>query len=142
MIFNAVRVLIPTMVMNFPKHFVMTPYLAAREYATLLGLALDQHDMKINIRDTYRAGIVDALFTLGVLKTGLCESDSVLAMDDLEGHIDPGTVYTEKVDYDNFVVDPAIPKSTCTRMRPSWAIASPCLAADAAGIRPVQRTTW
>jgi hypothetical protein len=107
MIFNAVRVLIPTMVMNFPKHFVMTPYLAAREYATLLGLALDQHDMKINIRDTYRAGIVDALFTLGVLKTGLCESDSVLALDDLEGHIDPGTVYTEKVDFDNFVVDPA-----------------------------------
>lgn len=106
MIFNAVRVLIPTMVMNFPKHFVMTPYLEAREYANLLGLALDQHDLKINIRDVYRAGIVDAIFTLGVLKTGLCESDSILAMDDLEGHIDPGTVYTEKVDFDNFVVDP------------------------------------
>lgn len=106
MIANAIRVLIPTMVMNFPKHFVMTPYIESREYANLLALALDQHDLKINIRDTYRAGIVDAIFTLGILKTGLCESDSILAMDDLEGHIDPGTVYTEKVDFDNFVVDP------------------------------------
>lgn len=106
MIFNAVRVLIPTMVMNFPKHFVMTPYLAAREYANMLGLALDQHDLKINIKDTYRAALVDAIFTLGIIKTGLCASDSVLAMDDGEGHIDPGTVYSNKVDYDNFVVDP------------------------------------
>ena len=106
MMFNAVRVLIPSLVMNFPKHFVMTPYLEAREYANLLALALDQHDMKINIKDTYRAAIVDAIFTLGILKTGLCESDSVLAMDDMEGHVDPGTVYTEKVDFDDFLADP------------------------------------
>lgn len=106
MIFNAVRVLLPTMVMNFPKHVIETPYLQSKQYANLLGLALDQHDMKIKIRDTYRAAIVDAIFTLGILKTGLCASDSILAMDDLEAHIDPGTVYTEKVDFDNFVVDP------------------------------------
>lgn len=106
MIFNAVRVLLPTMVMNFPKHTIVTPYLQSKQYANLLALALDQHDMKIKIRDTYRAAIVDAIFTLGVLKTGLCASDSILAMDDLEAHIDPGTVYTEKVDFDNWVVDP------------------------------------
>jgi len=106
MIFNAVRILVPTMVMNFPKHTLMTPYLQAKQYATLLGLALDQHDQKIRIRDVYRACIVDAIFTLGIMKTGLCASDSILAMDDLEAHIDPGTVYTEKVDFDNFVVDP------------------------------------
>lgn len=106
LMFNAVRVLIPSLVMNFPKHFVMTPYLEARQYANLLALALDQHDLKIGVRDLYRAGIVDAIFTLGILKTGLCQSDSVLAMDDMEGHIDPGTVYTEKVDFDNFIIDP------------------------------------
>lgn len=106
MIFNAVRILVPTMVMNFPKHTIMTPYLQAKQYANLLGMALDQHDQKIRIRDVYRATIVDAIFTLGIMKTGLCASDSILAMDDMEAHIDPGTVYTEKVDFDNFVVDP------------------------------------
>lgn len=106
MIFNAVRILLPTMVMNFPKHVIETPYLASKQYAMLLGLALDQHDAKIKIRDVYRAAIVDAIFTLGVIKTGLCQSDSVLAMDDLEAHVDPGTVYSEKVDFDNWVVDP------------------------------------
>lgn len=106
MLFNAVRILLPTMVMNFPKHTIMTPYLQAKQYANLLSLALDQHDLKIKIRDTYRAVIVDAMFTLGIMKTGLCQSDNVLALDDLEAHIDPGTVYTEKVDFDNWVVDP------------------------------------
>ena len=106
MIFNAVRALVPTMVMNFPKHTIMTPYLQAKQYANLLSLALDQHDQKIRIRDTYRAVIVDAIFALGIMKTGLCASDSILAQDDMEAHIDPGTVYTEKVDFDNWVVDP------------------------------------
>jgi hypothetical protein len=106
MVFNAIRVLLPTMVMNFPRTIIMTPYLASREYATLLGLALDQNDKKINICNEYRASIVDAIFTLGILKTGLCQSDSVYAMDDMEGHVDAGTVYTKKVDFDNWVVDP------------------------------------
>lgn len=105
LIFNAVRVLVPTMVMNFPKHTIQTPYLAVRQYAELLGLALDQHDMKIDIRNIYRRVIVDAIFTMGILKTGLAQSDSVYAIDDLT-RIDPGTVYTEAVDFDNFVVDP------------------------------------
>lgn len=105
LIFNAVRVLVPTMVMNFPKHTIETPYLAVRQYAELLGLALDQHDKKIDIANVYRRVIVDAIFTLGILKTGLAQSDSVYAIDD-ETRIDPGTVYTEAVDFDNFVVDP------------------------------------
>ena len=109
LIFNAVRVLTPTLVMNFPKHVVMTPYLQAREYANLLGLALDQHDLKINIMDTYRRAIVDAIFTLGILKTGLTQSDSVYTFDDEMGQdsVDNGTIYTDAVDFDNFVVDPS-----------------------------------
>jgi hypothetical protein len=106
LIFNAIRVLVPTMVMNFPKHTIMTPYLQVRDYANLLGMALDQHDQKIDICNVYRRCIVDAIFTLGIMKTGLCQSDSVYALSDEEGHIDAGTVYTECVDFDNFVVDP------------------------------------
>jgi hypothetical protein len=105
LLFNAIRILVPTMVFNFPKHTVLTPYLQARDYANLLGLALDQHDIKINIRDTYRAVIVDALFTLGIIKTGLARSKDVYALDE-DTKIDAGTIYSEKVDFDNFVADP------------------------------------
>ena len=108
LIFNAIRVLVPTMVFNFPKHSVSTPYLAQREYANLLALALDQQDMKLNVCDTYRRVIVDAIFTMGIMKTGLSQSDSIYTFDDDMGmdSLDNGTVYTEAVDFDDFVVDP------------------------------------
>lgn len=105
LIFNAIRVLIPNIVLSFPKHTVVTPYLASKQYAELLGLALCQHDKKINIRDVYRRVIVDAIFTLGIVKTGLAQSQSIYSIDD-EDQIDAGTVYTEAVDFDNYVVDP------------------------------------
>jgi len=106
MIFNAVRTLVPNMVMNFPRHKVTSDYLTSREYGELLGLALSWHDKRTKIRDVYRRVIVDAIFTLGVTKTGIAESDSVYTFDDYD-QIDPGEVYTEAVDFDNFVVDPA-----------------------------------
>jgi hypothetical protein len=105
LIFNAIRILVPNIVLSFPKHSVVTPYLQAKAYADLLGLALDTHDKQINIRDIYRRVIVDAIFTLGIMKTGLAQSQSIYAIDD-EDSIDTGTIYTEAVDFDNFVVDP------------------------------------
>lgn len=109
LIFNAIRVVVPTLVMAFPKHTVQTPYLQSREYANLLGLALDQQDLKLDICNIYRRAIVDALFTLGILKTGLAQSDNVYVFDDDMGQnsLDNGTIYTDCVDFDNFVVDPA-----------------------------------
>lgn len=106
LIFYAIRTLVPNMVMNFPQHSVASNFLASREYGELLGMALSWHDKRTRIRDVYRRVIVDAIFTLGVLKTGLAESDSVYAFDEYD-QIDPGEVYTEAVDFDNFVVDPA-----------------------------------
>jgi hypothetical protein len=105
MTYNAIRVLVPTLVLNFPKHVVATPYIQAKQYADLLSLALEQHDRKINIRDTYRRVIVDGLFALGILKTGLAQSDSVYALDD-EQWISQGEIYTEAVDFDDWIVDP------------------------------------
>lgn len=105
LIFNAIRILIPNIVLSFPKHTIVTSYLQAKQYGELLGLALDQHDKKINIRDIYRRVIVDAIFTVGIMKTGLAQSDSIYAIDD-EDRIDNGEVFTEAVDFDNFVADP------------------------------------
>lgn len=105
-IFNAVRVLVPNIVMNFPTHTVTSRYLQAKEYAELLELALKSHDREIKITDVYRRCIVDAVFTLGIMKTGLAESDTIVGFDEYD-MIDTGTIYTEAVDFDNFVVDPS-----------------------------------
>ena len=105
LIFNAVRVLVPNIVTNFPKHTVVSRFLASRDYAELLTLALNYQGQVLDLKSKYRRAITDAVFTLGILKTGLAESDSVYAFDEYN-KIDAGTVYTECVDFDNFVVDP------------------------------------
>lgn len=105
LIFNAVRTLVPNIVMTHPKHTVRSRFLASREYADLLGLALSDHDRKIDISSIYRRVMVDAIFMLGILKTGLAESDSVMAVDETN-RVDTGTIYTECTDFDNLVVDP------------------------------------
>jgi len=105
MVFNAIRVLIPNMVMTFPKHRVESRFLASKEYADLLGMTLAQHDREINTAEVYRRVIVDALFMLGIMKTGLADSGSVYALDEYD-QVPVGTVYTDAVDFDNFIVDP------------------------------------
>jgi len=106
LIFNAIRILLPYIVMNFPTFNVRSKYLMARDYGELLSLALNQHSQEIDIDSVYRRWIVDAIFTLGVLKTGLAASDSVYGLDEGDT-IEAGTVYTEAVDFDHFCVDPS-----------------------------------
>ncbi len=106
LIFNAVNVLVPNLVMASPKHVIKARYLAYREYGELLGMALDQNARDIRLRNTLRRWLVDALFGIGILKTGLCDSDTAVGFDDSD-QIDPGTIYTEVVDLDDFAFDPA-----------------------------------
>lgn len=105
LIYHAVQNLLPNIAMNFPKHVVESDYLASRQYGELLGLALEYDDKRQDMKTKIRVWIVDAIFTLGIFKTGIAESDSVYVFDDDNG-IDAGTVFTENVDFDNFVVDP------------------------------------
>ena len=106
LIFNAIRVLVPNLVMNFPKHKVRSEIAAYRDYGDMLALALDVQGRDMNIRDIYRRWIVDSLFCMGILKTGLCESGSVIHWNE-DDQIDPGSVYTEVVDLDDYTFDPA-----------------------------------
>lgn len=105
LIFNAIRVLVPNLVMNFPKHVVKTQFMKYRDYADMLSLALDAQGRDIDIKHVYRQWIVDALFTIGILKTGLCDSGKVIKFNEND-QVDPGSVYTEVVSFDNFVFDP------------------------------------
>jgi hypothetical protein len=105
LIFNAIRVLVPNIVMNYPKHKVGTNFLDYRDYAKLLGLGLDFNGEQLGLKHAYRRAIVDAIFTIGILKTGLADSNAAITFDDDET-IDPGMVYTGHVEFDNFVTDP------------------------------------
>ena len=109
LMFNAVRVLVPQLVMSFPQHHVETPYLQARQYAENLSIALSLQDKKQRITDVYRTIIVDAMVALGIMKTGLASGGDVMEIMDEEGGsqtIDNGAIYTERVSFDRFIADP------------------------------------
>lgn len=105
LVFNAIRSIIPQIVMNNPKHHVQSEYLNYRDYSEMLQKEMDLNAQQLNLAKIYRRWIVDALFTMGILKTGLAGSDSVISVDD-ESMLDPGMLYTDNVDFDNFVFDP------------------------------------
>jgi hypothetical protein len=104
-IFSAIAVIVPNLVSSFPKHVVTSNWMAYRQYGELLGMALDKQAKAMRLPDILRRWIVDALFTLGILKTGLCDSNSVVHFDTDEA-TDPGSVYTSLVDLDDFTFDP------------------------------------
>ena len=103
--FTAIRTLVPNLVFQNPKHQVRSRFIAYQDYAEMLSLALEQQDKQLRISEVYRRWIVDAIFQLGILKTGLCSSASIEAYDP-DSTPDPGTVYTTNVAFDDFVIDP------------------------------------
>lgn len=105
LIFHAIRTLVPNLVMKNPITKVTTEDINQEDYAFLLGLALDSIDKKIKLKEILRGGIVSALFAMGIFKTGIAASGQVITWGDLQ--VDPGQVYTDLVDLDDFVIDPS-----------------------------------
>jgi hypothetical protein len=106
LIFNAISIIVPNLVTNFPKNVVSSRFLMYRGYAELLQMGLDYLDKEIDIKTTLRRWIVDAIFTMGIVKTGLATSRDLVTFSDNE-HIDNGQPYAECVDFDDFIMDPA-----------------------------------
>jgi hypothetical protein len=106
LIFSAISTLVPNLVTNFPKTLVTSKFLIYRGYAELLGMGLDYLAKEINLRDELRRWIVDSLFCMGIMKTGISTSgDTVMLKDDVG--IDAGQPYARVVDFDDFILDPA-----------------------------------
>jgi len=112
LIFAAMRILIPNIIMKNPVNKVVTPILAHKDYADLLSLSLNAVQEKLKLKKILRGGLVDSCFGLGVFKTSICESGQVYDFEDIE--LDNGQLYTALVDLDDFVFD-----STCTRLQSS-----------------------
>ena len=105
LIFNTIRATVPNLVMKYGVNKVATEITEYRQYAYLLGLALDKLDKTTKLKDTLRAGIVDAFFMMGIFKTGLADGGKMLNFGDIL--IDEGQVYTDLVDFDDFTADPS-----------------------------------
>ena len=106
LIFNAISIIVPNLVSNFPKNVVTSRFLLYRGYAELLEMGLDYLDKEINIKETLRRWVVDAIFTMGIIKTGIATSRDLVTFSDNE-HIDNGQPYAEVVDFDDFIMDPS-----------------------------------
>lgn len=104
LLFRAIQNLIPSLVARSGVNEVVTDYLEYEKTAELLSLALDTSQKKNKLDNTLKAGLVAALFAFGIFKTGLATSGTMYRFDDVD--VDPGQVYTQLVDLDDFVFDP------------------------------------
>jgi len=103
LLFATIRAYVPNLVMRNPINKVTTEIIQHKQFAELLGYGLDNLHKQIKIKDVLRAWIIDALFGLGIIETGLCASDNIVQLDDVD--IDPGQVFSAIVSLDNFVCD-------------------------------------
>ncbi len=110
LIFHTIRAIVPNLVMQNPINKLETDIVAQREYGELLGLAINQVERDIDLKEILRAWIVSAMFGWGIVKVGLSASGEMLQFGDVK--IDPGQVYVELVSSDDFVIDPI-----CTKLR-------------------------
>lgn len=104
LIFNTIRAMVPNLVMQSPINQVTTKFTAYKQYAELLSLALNSVEEDIKLKQTLRAWIVSALFGWGIMKIGLNATGEMIKFGDV--NVDPGQVYAELVDLDNFILDP------------------------------------
>jgi len=104
LIFNAIRAIVPQIIMRSPTNRITTDNVQNADYAELLSLGVDSVQRDIKIHKELRTLIVDAMFAFGIMKTGMCSTGQCFSFQDVD--IDPGQIYSEHVDLDNFTFDP------------------------------------
>ena len=104
LIFSAVRSLVPNIVMQNPVNEVVTDVIPQKFYAELLSLGLNNLQRRLKIKKLLRALIVDAIFGMGIVDTGLENSDNLINWRDVA--IDPGQIFSQLVSLEDFTFDP------------------------------------
>ncbi len=103
LLFSLVSTLVPALNVD-PKAAVRT-IKGDRPFAETFRLAIDDETEKITLSTTVKSVIVDSLFGLGVIKTGLKAAPGFADEGNLE--IDQGTIFSERVSFLNYIVDMA-----------------------------------
>lgn len=104
LVYNAIRSIVPQYIMKNPLSQVTSDIMEYDDYSYLLGKALDHNNRRIKKKQTLRAGLVDAMFSMAIFKTSLCDSGSTVKSGDKR--VDNGVIFTDLVSLDDFVPDP------------------------------------
>ncbi len=105
LLFTTIRAYIPNLVMKTGINKVTTEIMDHKFTAELLGYGLDALHKDIKLKDKLRAWIVDAIFGIGIMETALGISDNLISLGDVDK--DPGEIYSQVIDLDDFTFDPA-----------------------------------
>ncbi len=104
LIFSAIRAMVPAIVSKNPVNEVSTAHLQYKDYAEMQSMGLDTIQRRIKLKETLRAWVVSAMFSLGIVKTGIAAGGNSILID--SQLVDPGEIYVSLVDLDDFVIDP------------------------------------
>lgn len=104
LIFSAIRAMVPAIVSKNPVNEVSTAHLQFKEYAEMQSMGLDTIQRRLKLKATLRAWVVSAMFSMGIIKTGIAAAGNCVLIDNQL--IDPGEIYVSLVDLDDFVIDP------------------------------------
>jgi hypothetical protein len=104
LMFKTLSAFIPSLVTNNPINEVTSRFIVHKPYTDMLGLALDQIDKDLDLKNVLRGWIASAFFAFGIIKVGLASAEGMIQYGDQL--IDPGQIYAELVDLDDFVFDP------------------------------------
>jgi hypothetical protein len=104
LIFQATQTLVPNLVYNDPKAGITSKFLDYKPYAETLALAANHAAVEIRLREALRKVITDSIFLFGIMKSGIAAGDQVVWTGN--EYTDVGQVYSERVDADDYVLDP------------------------------------
>jgi len=99
MIELAVTIYIHNLVARAPRVMVTSHVDALRSYAANMALALNQIPDEIGLARTLQRAVLEALFGVGVVKVGICESDYAFLDHDV------GEVFVDVVPLDDYFID-------------------------------------
>jgi len=107
MIYSVVSVVLPHLVATNPRAMIRTPRAALRRRAEVFALAWNHLAEEIDLSRSLRTVVADALFGVGIMKTGLAPGATVEGVEGFGGYLhDNGQPFADPVDVDDYVIDP------------------------------------
>lgn len=105
LLYQTVTSLVPNLVFNNPKFRVRSQLTDFRDYADMLGLAVDKTIEATNARDELRKIVTDSLFMAGFAKVGMADSGARITLPD--GDYPLGQPMLMRVDPTDMILDTA-----------------------------------
>lgn len=105
LIFKAVSILVPHLVAKNPQSDIRSRFSSYLGYAEMLSLAADDVCEEIDLAHTLRLTIIDAIFGMGIIKTGQALANQTWQDPDGMG-VNMTQPYADRVDLDDLLFDP------------------------------------